>query len=774
MRRLVLFLIGFLACLWLVLAGPAEAAGRRVAILIDTSGSMVQTDPQRYTVQLSQIIADILDDSDELTVVRLRNVFLVFCSGGPSSSLSIRLDPRRRSAFKSGIDGLIAYDGNNDFASAIRTAMQALSLDPGKKRMLLMIADSGGLDPCAEPLTRELVRLHDSGAVVAAVNIGSTTGAFENNPAFDFTTPAQDPQELVNAVAEVYQRFLGARKVQTGTVRSGIEVEIDPFVREAYLVVAADGPVGRLEQGPGNPGARALDLDHRGGGETQGLDGRRRGYRIVRFERPGPGRWHFRAPGLSADAAWVLIQEDTLGVRLVSPGKVAEGANVLEAELYDTETGQPVRDLAKVPGAGVSIEVDGREIPLRDDGSGGDRTPGDGIFSASHDFQGTGKRDLSMRLKTRNIDRVLTGGLEVMEAGWRVVPPPPQKATLGEPVPLKVDLQPVGAPGAPRVPPEKIDIKVDGTPEGELRDRGGEGGLRRYEGSWTPRKLGPQDVELAPVGGSPAVPATARVEVLGSLEFGAPVPVRFGRLKSGGEGSATLDLSPAKVKGGFDLEVTSAFGSSGSQLEMETPAGWVPLGRKPVQIRLEDGGARSWPLRLRVGSCPADCEPSEVHRVVVSGAGPDGKPRRLEVPLTAEVVPDPWLVCWWPVLAAVGLAALTGFLIYGFWSPSRFAPRIGVQISPEPDMSEGFFHPIRGARGSGSGFYRDAMIYVGNFELTPRPGSALARLRAHRNQVRLQPMNGGTLWRQTQDGEWDQVAAGEATVRSGVIYRNDH
>jgi len=55
MRRAALLL----ACLGLVLAGPAAAAGRRVAILIDTSGSMVMMDPQRYTVQLSQIVADL-------------------------------------------------------------------------------------------------------------------------------------------------------------------------------------------------------------------------------------------------------------------------------------------------------------------------------------------------------------------------------------------------------------------------------------------------------------------------------------------------------------------------------------------------------------------------------------------------------------------------------------------------------------------------------------------------------------------------------------------
>ena len=94
---------------------------------------------------------------------------------------------------------------------------------------------------------------------MAAINIGSSAGAFDRNPAFDFTTAAENPEELVKSVAEVYQRFLGKRKVQTGRVQGGgVEVEVDALVREAFLVVAADGPVSRLEPGPGNPNASAL------------------------------------------------------------------------------------------------------------------------------------------------------------------------------------------------------------------------------------------------------------------------------------------------------------------------------------------------------------------------------------------------------------------------------------------------------------------------------------------------------------------------------------
>ena len=57
MRRVRLLVLGFL----LAGAGLAQAADRRVALLLDTSGSMLSTDQPRYTVQLTQIIADLLD-----------------------------------------------------------------------------------------------------------------------------------------------------------------------------------------------------------------------------------------------------------------------------------------------------------------------------------------------------------------------------------------------------------------------------------------------------------------------------------------------------------------------------------------------------------------------------------------------------------------------------------------------------------------------------------------------------------------------------------------
>src|SRR5262249_54384444 len=154
--------------------------------------------------------------------------------------------------------------------AAVHTAREALG--PAGRRMLLFIADSGGFDQCEAALGSELSALRKDGVYVAAINLGGDTGTFGTNPGIETAVVARNSEELVKAVAGVYQRFLGAKKVQTGSVRGDLEVTIDPYVKNAYIVVASDGPIPPLTTDAGNPGADEIDLNYRGGGATTGLD----------------------------------------------------------------------------------------------------------------------------------------------------------------------------------------------------------------------------------------------------------------------------------------------------------------------------------------------------------------------------------------------------------------------------------------------------------------------------------------------------------------------
>lgn len=763
-------------------AAPAAAA-RHLAIIVDTSGSMQGNDPQRYTMQLSQILSDLVDSGDALSVIRMP-AGAASCSDGPSSSLVLTLDPADRAGFKLRLDRLIQFDSGTEFAAPIRTAISLLPRDPGTQRMLLIIADAGGLGACEDELTRELLQLKGTGVTIAAINLGGTAGAFDTNPAFDFRTPALDAQGLIEAVAQVYQKFLGAKKVQTGEVHGEIEVEIAPFVNEAFLVVAADGPIAGLELVPGHPGdhpgSGATDLNHRGGGETRGLDGQLRVYRIARLSKPAAGRWRFRVRGLGGQAGWMLLQDSSIGARLVSSPVVPKGVAVpLEVELYDQNTGRKITDTSQLPGLQVTLDVGGHPATFRDDGQGGDRQAGDGILTATTTFDKVGNQPLPVHIQSNFLDRQVPLTAQVIEAAWKPDVKTPRRTEVDRPVELAVTLTPIGSLASLKAP-ERIDV-LTGGPVLTLRDDGKgkdrQAGDRTYTGTWTPRQTGTMHLDYVPVGGSVTPKVSVPLEVLGRLRFGRLSPVGLGRAGSDSETVGQLDLGPADVRGEFEVKVTTPFDLTRSVLEIDLGdpgAGWVPLGSTPQTLRLAEGGRRTWPVRLRVGGCPEASPAGRNFDLVLEATGADGRPIRATVPIQAVVVADPWLHCWWPVLALAAGLLVAAVVAHGYWSPSRFPPRLGVVLSPEEDIGEGFFHPIRAQRGSRSGFYRDARIYIGqDFRLSGRPRNALARLRADRKLVRIEAAGGAAVWRQNADGVWEPLPPGESTARFGDLYKND-
>jgi hypothetical protein len=279
----------------------------------------------------------------------------------------------------------------------------------------------------------------------------------------------------------------------------------------------------------------------------------------------------------------------------------------------------------------------------------------------------------------------------------------------------------------------------------------------------------PAAVETAVVEPTPPVPEVAAV-----LAFGPPAAAEFGRLARGAEVTKRLDLSSAQVEGTPTLQLTTDLLLDRVVLEIDAGQGWQRLGNRPVLVRGGPQGALSWPLRLRVGECPQATVPGRTYYLRVVAPAPGGEPRSTLIPLRFEVVAEPWLICWGPLLAGFLGLGLLGLVIHGFVSPSRFPPRLGVVLSPEEDLGEGFFHPIRAQRGSGSGFYRDARVFIRpDHRLSGAARGAFVRLRAAGTRVRLSPVGGASLWRQAADGAWESLSSDEVNAPFGVTFRDD-
>jgi hypothetical protein len=449
----------------------------------------------------------------------------------------------------------------------------------------------------------------------------------------------------------------------------------------------------------------------------------------------------------------------------------------VELEVYDTVTGERLEAPCDLPGLRLEVEAADESLRPRDDGRGEDRRAGDCLFTAPATFDDAGTQELTVRLTTDTLDRTLRLEQEVVDLAWRLEPEPPEQARAGEATTLRTRLEPI-APAASAEPPEAVEARSDGSLLAQLEDDGAEPDEaaedRVYSGTWTPAEPGEVDIDYEAVGGAATQHGQGTVQVVGVLDLGDVPPARFGTLAAGDRATALLDLSGARVEGSFELRLTSDFRNARSLLEIETGDGWTALGDDPVRVTLARGGRTSWPLRLRVGSCPGEVPDGAGHEIAIEAAGPDGDPVRAAAPLVVLIQPEPWLRCWWPLLALIGGALLVGVVIHGYWSPSRFPRRLGVVLSPEEDMTEGFFHGIRGQKGSGVGFYRDATIHVcEDFRLSGRKAGSLAALRADGSRVRIAPAPGATVWRRAADGEWEQLPADETPARFGIVYRND-
>jgi streptogramin lyase len=232
-----------------------------------------------------------------------------------------------------------------------------------------------------------------------------------------------------------------------------------------------------------------------------------------------------------------------------------------------------------------------------------------------------------------------------------------------------------------------------------------------------------------------------------------------------------IDLSESRITGVIDISVSSDFDHPGSRLEIDFGQGWEHLDGKRT-IRVADTAPPAWPVRVRSGNCPRALSPDRGFLLFIEALGGDGIAQRQAVPLNLRITGVPLLECWRPYLIGVILLLTAGIIAYGFWVPSRFSRTIALMFSPELDLSEGFPVRIRGCRGTGSGFYRDARAFLHeNATVTGRRRGAFAQLHACGRAVEIRPLSSTTVEMLTPEDNWEPIPGRRTTMRFGSIYR---
>jgi hypothetical protein len=262
----------------------------------------------------------------------------------------------------------------------------------------------------------------------------------------------------------------------------------------------------------------------------------------------------------------------------------------------------------------------------------------------------------------------------------------------------------------------------------------------------------------------------AQVEVSGAFRYdGPPLETDLGRLEAPGRACRQLD-PPAEHTGEIPFLLDAL---------RTIPDGHALLVRAGDSLLTPGGGARSWKAGDALEVClDADASADSSRgggepwlRLRVDGG--NAAHQQIELRLGWEVVGLSFWQRWgWLVLTVIAMVVVV-LVALGFILPQRFPPTLAVGFVPERDDLDSYPpNQVRGWRGVGIGFYRDARAYLHpDFRLTGRAGGALAVLRAQRMATWVAPQKGLVLSRESYDGSWEPVAETGEAARLGEVYR---
>ena len=515
--------------------------------------------------------------------------------------------------------------------------------------------------------------------------------------------------------------------------------------------------------------AESVDLEV-AAGITRGVAGREGSwYRIIRLLEPQPGRWRFSSANDALALGWLMQRRVLLDARLASTPELRIGQDAaLTLELIDPQTGRPPQDPQRRRETKVEVQLGDVPIPLEDVGAG--------RYRLHVRPERGGELVLSVLLDGDGMERRLQIPLQVARARWRFSPELPASHRVDTPLLINGRLSAIdgNAPPAPEMlladaGDQRLRLRDDGRDGDHIADDG------VYSATWTPAHVGSVALAFSELDGTPLQTADTRVDIISWVTLRGPDRLELGTLESNGSSASALDLSASEIHGELALSVGAELAASGLRLEIEAvPGQWHQLSADATSTITLSPQHTRWPIRLVAARCPPRLGTEQAGLLRLHAGGADASGQGLAVALMATTKPLPWLVCLWPYLLAGALSIVALIIAWGIISPARFPRTLGLVLSPEEDLDEGFFQLIRARKGTGSGFYRDARACISSdFRIGGRKAGALFCLIAGRPRPRIHCLAGQTILRRTAEDDWEPIGSAEEFISMGTLYRNE-
>lgn len=396
------------------LGGSKENDPLCVVLAVDTSGSMKKTDPRNLRRESSRLLVSLLGPEDKMGFVTFDTRASIRC---PLESTS-----KHRSLLEGQI-GQIRSDGTfTNLYDGLRVAHEALSPSGSRGRKAIVFLTDGKMDTgdpdedlaLTQALLTELVPgLSEENVAVYAIafspladaalldRIATATGGF--------FCKADSAEELHGVLLRIYRQLARPDALPA----QGKTFLVDPSVREMTIVVTKAGPEDTVKLR--TPSGRQLTK------REVPLGARwfaAQTFEMITVETPQSGTWEIEYRQEAPREVFILtdlslrcsFRENTVPLGSIRTVEICleDRGETLPAGMLQT---QGVFFLCELePEGGNRVEV-----RLGDDGLGGDRKAGDGIYSGVVEPNGAGTYRLCVSALGKTFERRLVHEFRVIE-----------------------------------------------------------------------------------------------------------------------------------------------------------------------------------------------------------------------------------------------------------------------------------------------------------------------------------------------------------------------
>jgi hypothetical protein len=270
-------------------------------------------------------------------------------------------------------------------------------------RTVVWISDGRSEGP--DIVRHEIAELTADGVAVEAVVFGQGDTQLVQDSGL---TPRRvsTPAEIMKAFAAAFRRIVEAPYDVDNVVSVQPSFDMKPSVDEAWIVVYGDDSLGDVSlDGPSGTVSAGYASDR-----WQGAGA----YKVAYLERPPAGRWTVHASGGGAGVAYAVVQRSALTPVLLEPKRALSGAQVnLIGAVHAGRTGDLIRDPELLRDLVVTAEFQGQKVTLQDRGTPPDAVAGDGRFTATVKFSGSGRVPVRMRIRSPLVDRWSDAAVDV-------------------------------------------------------------------------------------------------------------------------------------------------------------------------------------------------------------------------------------------------------------------------------------------------------------------------------------------------------------------------